>query len=73
MWLLDNPRVSGLFNVGTGHAQSFRELGEATFHALGLETNIEYIDMPEHLKRNISIIPRQIWKNFAMPAMISRL
>lgn len=51
MWLLDNPQVSGLFNVGTGHAQSFRELGEATFHALGLETNIEYIDMPEHLKK----------------------
>lgn len=49
-WLLQNPQVSGLFNVGTGKAQSFRELAEATFHALGLEPNIEYIDMPEHLK-----------------------
>lgn len=50
MWLLENPKVNGLFNVGTGRAQSFRELGEATFHALGLEPNIRYIDMPEKLR-----------------------
>ena len=50
LWLLENEQVSGLFNVGTGRAQSFRELAEATFHALGLEPNIRYIEMPEHLK-----------------------
>ena len=49
-WLLQNKNVSGLFNVGTGHAQSFRQLAEATFHALNMKPNIEYIDMPEHLK-----------------------
>lgn len=48
-WMLDNPQVSGLFNVGTGRAQSFRELAEATFRALNIEPNIKYIDMPEHL------------------------
>lgn len=51
MWLLENKRVSGLFNVGTGRAQSFKELAEATFAALGMEPVIEYIDMPEHLKK----------------------
>lgn len=50
LWLLENEQVSGLFNVGTGRAQSFKELAEATFHALSLEPNIRYIDMPEHLK-----------------------
>lgn len=50
MWLLANKQVSGLFNVGTGRAQSFAELAEATFHALDLEPNIEYIDMPEKLR-----------------------
>lgn len=50
LWLLDHQEVSGLFNVGTGKAQSFRELAEATFHALDMEPNIRYIDMPEHLK-----------------------
>lgn len=50
LWLLEHPDVSGLFNVGTGRAQSFRELAEAAFHALGMMPNIEYIEMPEHLR-----------------------
>ena len=49
-WILDNPKVSGLFNVGTGRAQSFRELAEAIFEVLGMKVNINYIDMPERLK-----------------------
>lgn len=51
LWLLQHPDVNGLFNVGTGRAQSFRELAEATFHALDMEPNIEYIDMPDNLKK----------------------
>lgn len=50
MFFLRNTNFSGLFNVGTGRAQSFRELAEATFHALGMEPNIVYIDMPEKLR-----------------------
>ena len=50
LWLLDTPEVSGLFNVGTGKARSFRDLAEATFAALGLEPRVEYVDMPEHLR-----------------------
>src|ERR1700722_2671624 len=43
-WLMDNPAVNGLFNVGTGNAQSFREMIEAMFAALGRPPHIEYID-----------------------------
>lgn len=50
LWLLEHPGVSGLFNVGTGRARSFRELAEAIFHALGMAPKIEYIDMPGHLR-----------------------
>ena len=50
LWLLEHPKVSGLFNVGTGRAQSFRELAEETFHALNMKPNIRYIDMPEKLR-----------------------
>lgn len=50
MFFLRNSNFSGLFNVGTGRAQSFRELAEATFHALNMEPNIVYIDMPEKLR-----------------------
>ncbi len=50
LWFLEHKQASGLFNVGTGHVASFRELAEASFRALGLEPRIEYIDMPEQLK-----------------------
>ena len=50
MWLLANPKVSGLFNVGTGKARSFRDLMLASYAALGRRPNIEYIDMPESIR-----------------------
>ena len=45
-WLLDTPAVSGLFNVGTGVARSFRDLVTAMFGALGRAPDINYVDMP---------------------------
>jgi ADP-L-glycero-D-manno-heptose 6-epimerase len=45
-WLVETPAVSGIFNVGTGIARSFRDLMIAMFAALGREPAIEYIDMP---------------------------
>jgi ADP-L-glycero-D-manno-heptose 6-epimerase len=50
MWLLATPSVSGLFNVGTGKARSFRDLTLAVYAALGASPNIEYIDMPEQIR-----------------------
>jgi ADP-L-glycero-D-manno-heptose 6-epimerase len=49
-WLLETPQVCGLFNVGTGKAQSFREMIEAMFAALGRPPNIEYVDMPVSIR-----------------------
>ena len=49
-WLLATPSVSGLFNVGTSHARSFRDLMLAAYAALGQAPNIEYIDMPEQIR-----------------------
>jgi ADP-L-glycero-D-manno-heptose 6-epimerase len=45
-FLMETPSVSGIFNVGTGKARSFRDLMLALFAALGREPKIEYIDMP---------------------------
>jgi len=50
MWLLATPSVSGLFNVGTGKARSFKDLMLAAYAALGAKPNIEYIDMPESIR-----------------------
>jgi ADP-L-glycero-D-manno-heptose 6-epimerase len=50
MWLLATPSVSGLFNVGTGTARSFRDLMLSAYAALGAKPNIQYIDMPEQIR-----------------------
>jgi len=50
MWLLATPKVSGLFNVGTGRARSFRDLIVSAYDALGLAPNIQYVDMPEQIR-----------------------
>src|SRR3546814_6309600 len=44
LWLLDHPRVSGLFNVGTGKARSFADLARAVFTAMERPENISYVD-----------------------------
>jgi ADP-L-glycero-D-manno-heptose 6-epimerase len=49
LWLLDHPRVSGIFNVGTGHARTFKDMMFALFAALKRLPNIEYVDMPAGL------------------------
>ncbi len=49
-WLLETPSVSGIFNVGTGVARSFRDLMLALFAALGREPAIDYIDMPVSIR-----------------------
>ncbi len=52
LWLYDHPEISGLFNIGTGEARSFADLGRAVFTAMGVTENIHYIDMPESLRPN---------------------
>lgn len=49
-WLLDNRSVSGLYNVGTGTARSFRDLAIAAYAALGVEPDIRFIDTPIALR-----------------------
>jgi ADP-L-glycero-D-manno-heptose 6-epimerase len=49
LWFLDNPGVSGIFNAGTGRAQSFNAVAKAVidWHGNG---KIRYIPFPDHLK-----------------------
>ncbi len=49
LWFLDNPGVSGIFNAGTGRAQSFNDVANAViaWHDSG---KIRYIPFPAHLE-----------------------
>jgi ADP-L-glycero-D-manno-heptose 6-epimerase len=49
LWCLDNPQVSGVFNVGTGCAQPFNDVARAVLDRHGRGT-LEYIPFPDHLK-----------------------
>lgn len=42
--------AKGIFNVGSGRAETWNALAGAVFKALGREPDIRYIDMPENLK-----------------------
>ena len=50
IFFLENPKIKGIFNVGTGKARSFKDLVLAIFSALSLSPNIEYIEMPDYLR-----------------------
>ncbi len=49
LWLQQNLHVSGIYNCGTGNAQTFKELAQAVIDWFG-KGEIEYIPFPEHLK-----------------------
>lgn len=49
-FFLEHKDKSGLFNLGTGRAQTFNELARAVFKALGLAASIKYIEMPVTLR-----------------------
>jgi len=50
LFFYDNPKISGLFNIGTGKARSWNDLVKAVFAAMGKKPNIEYIEMPESIR-----------------------
>lgn len=49
LWFLDHPDVSGIYNTGSGKAQSFNDVANAVIAWHG-EGQIRYIPFPEHLK-----------------------
>ena len=50
LWFLSQADLGGLYNVGTGVARSWNDLAHAVFQAMGRNTRIEYVDMPEELR-----------------------
>jgi ADP-L-glycero-D-manno-heptose 6-epimerase len=49
LWLMRNPGVSGLFNLGSGKARSWRDLAAAMFSALDRALEIDFFEMPPHM------------------------
>jgi len=50
LFFLDNPQLTGLFNIGTGRPRSWNDLVNAVFAAMDKPPNIEYIEMPDSIR-----------------------
>ena len=50
LWLMENPAVSGLFNLGTGRARTYLDLAHTVSDAAGRPRAVEFIDMPASLR-----------------------
>ena len=49
-WMLENHFKSDIYNVGSGTARSWNDLGRSIFSAIGIEPKFEYIEMPDELR-----------------------
>jgi ADP-L-glycero-D-manno-heptose 6-epimerase len=50
MWLMENPEVGGLFNLGTGRAQTWLDLIGALCASAEQELRVEWKDTPEAIR-----------------------
>lgn len=50
LYFLEREDKNGIYNVGTGNAQTWIELVTALFNAVGKPVNIEFVDMPEDIR-----------------------
>ena len=49
-WLVRNPQVNGIFNLGSGVARSFEDMARAVFTAAGKPAKIDYTPMPPAIR-----------------------
>ncbi|MGB3182622.1 MAG: ADP-glyceromanno-heptose 6-epimerase [Cyclobacteriaceae bacterium] len=50
VFLMHHRKDSGIYNLGTGQARTFKDLVEAVFSAINKETDIEFVDTPEDIR-----------------------
>lgn len=49
-WLIENPINSGLYNLGTGKAETFLSLAKGVFESLNQNPQIQFVDTPEDIR-----------------------
>jgi ADP-L-glycero-D-manno-heptose 6-epimerase len=50
LYFLEHQDENGIFNIGSGNAQTWLELVTSVFNAVGKPVDIEFIDMPEDIR-----------------------
>ena len=49
-FLMNHRKDSGIYNLGSGQARTFKDLVTNTFHAMQIEPDIEFIDTPVDIR-----------------------
>ena len=50
-WFLNNPKINGLYNVGTGKPRSFNDIAKSIFKNTNKATNLKYINTPSKIRK----------------------
>lgn len=50
IYLMETRKHSGIYNLGTGRARTFKDLARAVFHALSVSENISFVDTPADIR-----------------------
>jgi ADP-L-glycero-D-manno-heptose 6-epimerase len=50
LFLKEQSPKSGIYNLGSGKARTFLDLASNTFHSLGLDPKISFVDTPEDIR-----------------------
>lgn len=52
LWLLDNPHVNGLYNVGSGVPRTFNDVANNVINNCLIAAKLTYIEMPSKLQKH---------------------
>ncbi len=55
---MDNPGVNGIYNIGTAVPGTWNSLASAVFRSMGVESDIEYVEMPPKIKEKYQYYTR---------------
>ncbi|MEE2694899.1 MAG: ADP-glyceromanno-heptose 6-epimerase [Pseudomonadota bacterium] len=50
-WFLKNPKINGLFNVGSSKPKSFNNLADIVYRNCNKQKKIKYIDTPKNIRK----------------------
>jgi ADP-L-glycero-D-manno-heptose 6-epimerase len=50
VWMLRNPQVNGVYNLGSGQARTFGDMARAVFAAADRPPQIDYVPMPPSIR-----------------------
>lgn len=50
-WFLNNPKINGLYNVGTGKPRSFNDIAKSIFKNTNKAKNLKYVNTPLKIRK----------------------